>query len=291
VILGHDGFIGRHLGEPFRLAWPGVDPVGFSLPGTDLTDPAQVEGILRHLGEETILVFAAGIKKQHGDSLEVFGRNLAMAVNVCRLLERRPVRRVVFFSTAEVYGEDVHNLAIDEETPVRPVSYYGAAKFASECILQRTVAARAGSSCLILRFPFVYGPGDSPGIYGPLGFLARGLAGEPVVLWGDGGEQREFLWVGDLARAVVRLAQGTSSGVVNVVSGKSHTFREVAELVNGMLPSPVAIGERPRTKGRVDNAYTGRRFRELVPDFRFTPLEEGLRILRGTLRTEGGVSP
>ena len=80
----------------------------------------------------------SGIKKQYGDSLEIFEQNLKMVMNVCKHLLSNNVLRFVFVSSAEVYGEDLNDLSITEETQVAPTSYYGMAKYASELIIKKS---------------------------------------------------------------------------------------------------------------------------------------------------------
>jgi len=277
VVLGHSGFIGGYLTDELERRHPEADVIGRSFPEWDLTDREKVSSLAPLLDDQTALVVLSGIKKQLGDSLDTFSRNILMAVNLCRLLEQRPVGRVLFFSTADVYGEDTHNTGITEETPVRATSFYGAAKYASECLLRKTVNRHQGGSLAVIRIPFVYGPGDEAGIYGPLGFIRKAVEREPVVLWGDGTELREFVYVVDLARIACRLLFHSHDGVVNVASGESHSFRDVVEIITGLVPGGFEVGTRPRTKGKVDNVYDNRLLAGILPDFVFTDLKEGIR--------------
>ena len=220
----------------------------------------------------------SGIKKQMGDNLENFCANLRMAENVARVLEESPVRRFIFFSTADVYGEDIDNTSISELTPVNPRSYYGMAKFASEGLLRKAIDSREGSSLAILRPPFTYGAADDQrGIYGPHGFCQSARDGAEIALWGDGSELREFLFVDDLAQLTMRLLESEHEGILNPVSGESHSFREILDVIESFVGSPLKITNRERSRGKVDNAFDGGRVREWFPDFGFTPFETGLR--------------
>jgi UDP-glucose 4-epimerase len=223
----------------------------------------------------------AAVKRQLGDSLEIFRQNLHIVENVCEILQKRPIRKVVYFSSAAVYGEDIHNLTITEETPVQPRSFYGVAKYASERLLWKVMSSSKTSSLAVLRPPLVYGVGDESEGYGPAGFLARLFRNEEIVLWGDGSELREFLYVKDVARIVYELAYNDFDGVLNPVSGISYSFVSVLNLlatITGRIPE---IVQRKRTKGKVDNVFSGELFERTFPDFRFTALEEGLRAMVG----------
>lgn len=257
VLLGNKGFIGSHLERALRPLAP--EYAGFHLGNLDLVRSAEPLAPL--FDPETAVVMTAGVKRQWGDTLDAFQQNVAMAVNVARVLETRPVGRFLYFSSAAVYGEANHDECITEETPVRPTSYYGAAKFAAECVLR---------GCVALRPPLVYGPGDTSKSYGPSGFAWAAAQGEPVTLWGEGEEKREFIYVADVVRLVVRLLSSANTGPLNIASGQSYTFAEAARLAG------VAVQSRPRSKPKVDHGFRNTRLTGLFPDFTFCQLNEGM---------------
>lgn len=277
LILGHTGFIGSSLMRCFANHSTEVEVVGRSLPTVDLTKEREVATLVELFDLNTAVIMCAAIKKQLGDSLEIFSQNLQMVVNLCHLLQDRPVRRFVYFSSAAVYGEDLHNTNITEKTPVRPTSYYGIGKYTCERLLSKIIGAQADSSLLVLRPPLVYGPGDRSKGYGPSGFGWAAANGREITLWGDGSEHREFIFVEDLAKIVRRLTFHEYDGVVNVASGKSYTFKDALEIVFHLAPSGPQIGSRPRTKEKVDHGFNNKLLVELLPDVSFTTLEEGIK--------------
>ena len=190
------------------------------------------------------------------------------------LLERRPVARFVFFSSAAVYGEEITSLQITEETAVQPTSFYGAAKFACECLFRKVI--RPPASLVILRPALIYGPGDQGG-YGPSGFVKAAVKGESITLWGDGTELREFVFVEDVARLVHRLVFHEFAGVLNIVAGTSQTFKEALDAVSQLVPLKHKVVSRPRTKPKADHAFDTTRLKQLFDDFPFTGLEEGIQ--------------
>lgn len=280
LLLGHTGFIGSHLVRFFRAHAPHVEVVGRSLSAIDLTNQRDVELLAELCGPDTAVLMCAAIKRQFGDNLDTFSQNVMMVMNLCRLLQSRPVGRLVFFSSAAVYGEEIHNPRITEQTPVHPASFYGMAKYTSECLFRKIFKVHrdaVGSSLLIVRPALIYGPGDSGGTYGPSGFVRSALKREPIILWGDGTERREFLFIDDVVQAVSRLTFHDYDGVVNLVSGTSNTFRDAVDAVARLAGSELRVTSRPRTKDKVDNGFSNEMFRSLVPDLVFTSLEEGTR--------------
>jgi nucleoside-diphosphate-sugar epimerase len=278
LILGHTGYIGSRLAAAFGAMEPPMPVTGWSAPTLDLTLPESAAVLASALDADCALVVCAAIKKQLGDTLDVLTRNLTMVMNVCRALELAPVRRVVFFSSAAVYGEDVpHATAITEATPVEPTSLYGIGKFTAERLLRRTVAAQPGSSLLILRPALVYGPHEPGYYYGPSGFLSKARARSPITLWGDGRELREFLFVDDVVDIVRRLTLGSATGVLNVVSGASRTYVDALDAVAAIAGGPPEVVSRPRSKDKVDHRFDNTALRRACPDAAFTPLVEALR--------------
>lgn len=277
VLLGHSGFIGRHLEQAFKAVYPDTEIIGKSLPTIDLTKREDVDKLSDLFSPETAVVMCAAIKRQFGDTLEAFERNLTMTINLCRLFSQRPVEQFIFFSSSAVYGEDIHNTAISEETAVYPTSYYGMAKYSAECLYRKVIGGQNKGALKIIRPPLIYGFGDMGNTYGPAGFIKSALRGEQITLWGDGMERREFIFVEDIVRVVCALLKSDFKGVVNVASGKSHTFQDVLKVISGLMGDKLDIKTTSRTKDKVDNAFDNTRFMRLMPGFRFTSLEEGIR--------------
>lgn len=279
LILGHTGYIGSHLQKFLSQEHPEIEIVGCSFPSVDLTKEDNATSIASFFDLNTAVIMCSGIKKQYGDTLDIFVQNMAMVENICRLLQERPVRRFVYFSSAEVYGETTHNTNITEETPVQPSSYYGISKYASEGLLQKVIDPQEGSTLLILRPTLVYGPGEQSTFYSPSGIVRTALQGEQITLWGNGEELREFLYIDDLVKSVTGLIFHEYNGIVNLVSGKSRTFKESLDIILNLMPNQIAVRSRPRTKLNVDQAYNNKKLAELLPGISFTSLEEGISLI------------
>lgn len=275
VILGHSGFIGSHLETALQAK--NLHVVGRSLPEVDLSDAADFLNIAAYFTPDTTIILVAAVKRQFGDSLDAFRMNLAIAENVCDLLMKKPVRQVIYFSSAAVYGEETHNVNINEETQINATSYYGLSKYASERLLDKAVTSCTSSSSLIcLRPPLIYGPGDKGRTYGPAGFAAAAVECSPITLWGDGTELREFIYVGDICNIVLRLINVDFSGVLNTVSGTRYCFADITNLLSKKFPC-LQVTSRERSKQKADNAFfPGKIYSVMGNDFLFTTLEEGL---------------
>jgi UDP-glucose 4-epimerase len=278
VILGHSGFIGNALFEHFCTN--GDIPVhGFDSSSLDLTQPAAMAALAAVLDTQTLLVFtAAHTLDRAADCLDTFDTNMAMALNVARVLTMQPVRKCVYFSTMSVYGDRASNLSLREDTPVAPTTYYAAAKYAGECILQQ-VAHAADFPLLVLRPCRVEGPGACYASYGPVHFIRAILGNSTVWLYGDGRERRDHLYIHDLVRIVAHLVCGDYTGVYNLASGQSHSYLEILACLQDIVPQEFTIHYQPRTRPLIHQQCDISKLLRAMPHCQFTPLTERLRTI------------
>jgi UDP-glucose 4-epimerase len=152
--------------------------------------------------------------------------NVLGTFNVLRAAAEARVRRVVFSSSREVYGEP-RTLPASEDHPLLAKNHYGASKVAGEAYC-RTFAATGGLDVEVVRFTNVYGPGDSDRVI-PL-WLAAAQQGRDLEVYG-GQQLIDFLWVGTAVDALVFAADRGLSAPVNVGSGVGTKIVDLAERV------------------------------------------------------------
>jgi UDP-glucose 4-epimerase len=283
LILGHSGFIGSHLEHSLSASgkW---DVIGRSLPDIDLTEFSSASQLKTYFTPDTTVVLAAAIKRQFGDTLQAYRQNMAIVENLCQLLQHAPVRKIVFFSSAAVYGEETENTSITEQTLVQPTSYYGISKFSAECLLRKACNDNKVTSLVCLRPPLIYGSSDQGRSYGPSGFSTSVLEGSKICLWGDGEELREFIYIDDVCRIVEHFVEMEVDGEFNLVSGTSRTFLDVVSILRSHRPG-LELEMRARSKKKVDNAFVASKIKStLPPNFCFTSLEEGLAKILGATK-------
>lgn len=174
--------------------------------------------------------------------------------------------RVVFASSAAVYGDGV--VPSSELQPCEPLSPYGAHKFASEHAL--AVASRLGQlDSISLRFFNVFGPRQSPtsGYAGVISiFLDRATTNTPLGIFGEGDATRDFIYVGDLVRAIA-LALGSEishrGAAYNLGTSQSTSVRQLAEAILEVTGSKSEIHHKPARPGDIlhSRAQTERAFK------------------------------
>ncbi|MFQ5955501.1 MAG: NAD-dependent epimerase/dehydratase family protein [Kiloniellales bacterium] len=266
VILGRRGFVAGAIGA--RLERDSIDTLALGSRELDLIDAAAEVALADRLKESDALVVVSAIAPCK--DVPAFMSNLAMVRSVCAALQRVRPAHLVYISSDAVYADGVN--PVNERSCAEPSSLHGMMHAARELMLK---TAAPGRLC-ILRPSLLYGAADPHNGYGPNRFRRLAAEGKDIVLFGEGEERRDHVLIDDLAEIVRLSLIRRSSGVLNVATGHSASFREVAERVAALFDPPVAVkGSRRR------NPITHRHFDpsacyKAFPRFHYTPLADGL---------------
>ena len=275
VIVGDTGFIGKNIYQNL-INNSKYEIVGISTNQVNLLDNNSSHILSEIIPSNSVVIMCVGIKKQLGDNLEIFRDNLSIIKNFSEAMIKSKPAKILFISSTSVYGEDVvYDHSISEETPVQPRTYYGIAKYTAERILKK-VCRDNQLHLMILRPPLVYGKDDLSMGYGPTRFTYKYVNGEKIILWGNGSEYREFIYIDDVGKIICRLINNNFSGTLNLVSGKSYTYEDVLNKLKKITNSHINIESRKRSKDKVDHHYSNKLIQTILGGFRFTILEEGL---------------
>jgi UDP-glucose 4-epimerase len=211
-----------------------------------------------------------------------FDVNIRGSFNVFEACVDAGVERVVYSSSASVYGEAVEE-PMTEDHPFGFENFYGATKVAGEAML-RSFHHRFGLDYAGLRYMNVYGPRqDYRGTY--MAVIMRMLdsidRGEPVVVYGDGSQAYDFVHVADCAAAnICALRAATTNRFYNVGTGTRTSIGELAELLLHITGSDVGVRYEPQGVSFVKNRIGAvERAREELGFAAHMPLEDGLRTL------------
>ncbi len=206
--------------------------------------------------------------------------NYGGTLHVLEYARAHGVAKVAFASSAAVYG-DVETMPVAEEAPCQPMSPYGIDKLASEFALDYYASVH-GVATSALRFFNVYGPRQDPSspYSGVISIFAdRAKAGKPLTIFGDGSQTRDFVYVGDVVRALVAaIGDGNSRTIANVGTGGEISVLELAKTIvelcgnhSTIEHAPARAGEILKSRARVD------RLRDTFGIVAQTALVEGLR--------------
>lgn len=264
----------------------------------DLPGVEVVEGDVRYAnaveavtsGVEAVVHLAAVcLNKSITDPTESLDVNLLGTQNVFAAAARASVRRVIYASSASVYGNP-SVLPMREDARISPLTPYCIAKMAGEQLLE-FYGQRSKLSWLALRFFNVYGPGQQTDAYYTsvvLTFLRRLAAGEAPVIDGRGDQSMDFVHVFDVARSVGLALDSSASGeALNVGTGRQTTVAELADHLIRVLGVRVEPVFRPREVLVTQRQASVDRIRELLDWEPTIELSEGLGSVVEHLRSSG----
>ena len=300
LVLGGAGFIGSHLVDrivderPSRLTV--VDNLflgresnldharrrfdGLRFAKLDGTDVEALAGVIRDEAVDVVFNLAvvplpASLERPRWSVEE----NVGLAIVPCELLRQGSFQTLIHFSSSEAYGSASY-VPMDEGHAPVPSTPYAASKLAGDHIVlsyQHTFGLDAG----IIR-PFNnFGPRQNSGSYAgiiPI-VVGRATRGEPIEIFGDGEQTRDFVYVRDTADAAVRLYEepATRGRIVNVASGREVSVNELVRLLLDILGADVPVEHRPPRAGDVRRHLASIELaRELIGYEPHTSLRDGL---------------
>jgi UDP-glucose 4-epimerase len=291
VLLGGAGFIGRHLAR--RLTAEGVSAVILdrqrpaALPDVeielgDFADPTALERVLRPGRVVVHLAWSTLPATSNEDPAADLRENVSGSLTLLDACCRAGVGRLLFFSSGgTVYG-NARRVPLQEDDPTDPICAYGVSKLMVEKYLA-LFRRLSGLDFIILRPSTAYGPDQDyrRGQGAVTAFADLAARGEPIPIWGDGNVVRDFLHVGDLVDATVRLI-GYDPGpagprVFNVGTGQATSLRELVTIIGRALGrQPVVQYAPPRGLDVAANVLDSTRLREATGWRPSVTLPEGI---------------
>jgi UDP-glucose 4-epimerase len=267
LVTGASGFVGGHLVA--RLAAEGVTvtaldaappraplPAGVRELRLDLRDRAALAGAVAAARPDVVYHLAAQASvaiSMREPEIDI-ETNVLGTVGLARAAAAAGAHRFVFVSTGGALVGEPAVLPVTEETAAAPESVYGASKLAAERYLALLLRA-GGPGLSVVRPGNIYGPAQNP--HGEAGvvaiFTARMLANEPVTIFGDGSQQRDYVYVDDVVEALLRAATGPPDTCL-VGSGRGTSTRAVFDALAALTRyerPPQLAPERPGDVGRI----------------------------------------
>jgi len=161
------------------------------------------------------------------------------------------VQKIVFTSSAAIYGNPLY-LPVNEEHPALPLSFYGLSKYTAECYI-RMFATTFGLRYSILRFSNVYGPRQqATGEGGVIAqFVTRFAKGEAPVIYGDGEQTRDFIYVGDVVAACCKALYMGDNQTLNVSTGRAVSINQLYEFSKNIYGCSLKPGYKPWRDGDI----------------------------------------
>ncbi|MHC8362454.1 NAD-dependent epimerase/dehydratase family protein [Pseudomonas sp. LS2P72] len=308
LVTGGAGFIGSHLVEALlesgysvrvlddlssgKLSNLPIDRCHLTLVVGDVADAPTVERAMKDCSAVVHLAAVASVQASVDDPVATHQSNFVGTLNICEAMRQAGVRRVVYASSAAIYGNNGEGMAITEDTPKNPLTPYAADKLASEHFLD-FYRRQHGLEPVILRFFNIYGPRQDPSspYSGVISiFSERAQKKLPITVYGDGEQTRDFVYVNDLVKVLVQAVGESKPCIepVNVGFNRSTSVNDLAAALSELLGRPLTLNyDAPRSgdikHSRADNSRLLERFSLNSP----TCFTEGLGQLLRSIDSGG----
>lgn len=293
LVTGGAGFAGSHIADALLAAGHEVVIVDNLATGSehnvpqaaaffnmDINDP-QLFDLIKEEGIEAICHQAAQVKvtdsithPDHDAHVNIIG-----TIKLLEAARHLKLKRFLFAGSAAIYGQPDY-LPVDEEHPQRPMSFYGLSKKVDEEYI-RMYGELFGVNYMILRYANIYGPRQ--GRIGEGGvvsiFMENMIKGLPVTIEGDGGATRDYIYIEDVAKAVVIALESDVVGTVNVSTETQVSVNELFDTMKRVVGYPQDAVRGPARIGDIYlSSLSNRRIGDLLPQWRpQTSLEDGLQ--------------
>ncbi|MEX3775386.1 NAD-dependent epimerase/dehydratase family protein [Pseudomonas sp. MYb118] len=304
LITGGAGFIGSHLvdallGKGYKVrvldnlstGKVGNLPIGnanLNLVVGDVADPVVVEQAMRDCTAVVHLAAVASVQASVDDPVATHQSNFVGTLNVCEHMVKAGIKRVVFASSAAIYGNNGEGTAITEDTPKSPLTPYASDKLSSEYYLD-FYRREHKLEPVIFRFFNIFGPRQDPSspYSGVISiFTERARAGQSVSIFGDGEQTRDFVYVQDLVSILVQAVEANeaSPGAVNVGLSRATSLNDLIAELGSATGNALTVNYQAARQGdirhsRADNTRLLERFSLPAPTSIGSGLAQLLRSL------------
>ncbi|MCU1751094.1 NAD-dependent epimerase/dehydratase family protein [Pseudomonas sp. 6D_7.1_Bac1] len=302
LITGGAGFIGSHLADALlakghsvrilddlstgkRSNLPLDNPLIELIEG-DVADAALVAQVMIGCSAVAHLAAVASVQASVDDPVRTHQSNFIGTLNVCEAMRKAGVKRVLFASSAAVYGNNGEGESIDEETIKAPLTPYASDKLAGEFYLD-FYRRQHGIEPAIFRFFNIFGPRQDPSspYSGVISiFSERAQKGLPITVFGDGEQTRDFVYVEDLVDLLVQAIEAPTLevGAVNVGWNQATTLKQMLQALGEVVGKLPPISYAPARSGDIRHSRANNQ--RLLQRFTFpeqTPMSVGLARLLG----------
>ena len=272
VLLGARGFLAARLAS--TLGESGMPVMALGSRDIDLTMPAAAGALRAALRDGDAVVFLSAVTPDKGKGIDALMANMRMGEHVCAALAHVRVGHVVYISSDAVYRET--ESFIDERGPADSSGLYGSMHALRERMMAHVLGAN--TPLAVLRPTLIFGAGDTHNSYGANRFMRAAVSDRRIALFGDGEEQRDHVFVDDVIRVIRMVLDRRSAGVLNLVTGESISFGDLARKI-AAIAGGVAVEGIPRPPGPIlHRHYDPTAMFRAFPDLRFTPRDEALAM-------------
>ena len=228
-------------------------PAGVNFVLGDYTETDTLARCLHGIDSVVHLAASAGVRSSIADPLPSFQTNVEGSFRLLELARRANVRKFINASTAGAILGDVKTSVTEQMAP-SPLSPYGASKLAVEGYCS-AYANTYGLQCVTLRFSNVYGPRSAHKDSVVSTFIKNILTRKPLVIYGDGTQRRDYLYVGDLVRGIEAVLARPLSGIYHLGSGRWTRLQELIAMLKKVSGNEFEVRHLAYRPGEVHSTW------------------------------------
>ena len=218
----------------------------------DITNFNEIKSATKNIDVVVHLAAKISVEESIKNPSETFQVNVEGTKNVLEACKENNIRKIIVASSAAVYGESPPGKKLDENSSKKPISPYGESKMIMEKEVEKFLEKNLYIDCIILRFFNIFGIGQSSEYAGVITkFVERISKSEPLEIFGDGTQTRDFVSVFDAVAAIYNAIQNGKKGIYNIASGKAVTINDLAKLTISLSQKDLKINHLPPKKGDI----------------------------------------
>ncbi|MDO6355947.1 NAD-dependent epimerase/dehydratase family protein [Caloramator sp. CAR-1] len=292
LVTGGAGFIGSHIVD--KLIEKGYETIIVDNLSTgkeeninkkakfylcDITDKNTLNEIFKTEKPEFVIHHAAQIDVQKSIKIPAFDAfvNIIGTVNILECCRDYNVKKIVYASSAAVYGNPT-TLPIEIEHKTNPISFYGISKYTPEFYI-KTFSDLFGFKYTILRYSNVYGIRQDPkGEGGVISiFIDRLIKSQPLIVYGDGEQTRDFIYVEDVAEANIKALTNGDNKTLNVSTNTSISLNKLIETMFKVAKKQVEVIYKEERKGDIKHSKLSNVLTKKILNWNYNhSIEEGI---------------
>ena len=269
VILGAKGFVSGSVEE--RLKNLDIKILPLSHADLDLKSLGASKRLSDILEPNDTVFFAAARAPVKNENMLI--ENMLMCKNVCLSLKKNSIKHLIYLSSDAVYADI--NEPLTELSVTQPESLHGIMHLSREVMLKQL----DGIPKCFIRPTLIFGIKDPHNGYGPNQFIRLSEKNNDIKLFGKGEELRDHVWIEDVSKIICDVCLYNSSGILNVASGITYSFKNIAEKIISIFNSSSVIKYIPRKGSMPHNGYrpfNTNSIRNYFSDFSFTDFDNAI---------------
>lgn len=288
LVTGATGFIGKSLMA--ELAKAGYQVTGIDLKAgkvgqikifsVNLLNQKQLDQFFQKHQFDIIVHLAARVPKSddaHEQKLSLL-ENTTSTLNMLEKFSQIKAQKFIYASGVSVIGTPKSNLPVNESSQASPESLYVMGKYFGE-VLAEAYRQKTGKNIVSLRISAPYGPGQNKNDVIPL-FIQRALSNKDITIFGSGKRSQDFIYVGDVVRAILAAIKHNLSGIYNIGSGQSTSTIVLAKIILKNVPETKSKIIFADQKDPQENYRLKMNINRAKKELKFSPqvmIEEGIK--------------